>query len=255
MTLRECGFCQNDYELRRKGHKYCSTNCRTKAYLERKALALSKNITGDYDRNNEISYSQIRPSNNFIGNQLDEQKIASIIKSAVQSNSKPVGGHDPVLLAEKDYTRDLSSQLSEYRMKLFYLEEKLKDRDKEIAELKSSFDKLNTEVKLQDSGFVERLLETNPTLIPMCLEKLSPLLNKNQVDTNVNSIGKIELTKAESLNDDSDEAVSEAKKSISEQLQVLGNLYPDYRIDDIVKIIVEKIKTNKPMIDSMMGIK
>lgn len=267
--MKICEYCRLDYQEKRSDQKYCGTRCKNKASLERRAIR---------NPNQNIAPAISKPVTDSSSQRImiDQNQLKILIEKALNPNDERTryGRHDSTLLAEKDLNRDLSSELSEYRIKLYFLEEKLKEKDEIIKDLKEDLRDLGSMVNQQDMGFIEKLIENNPTLVPMCIEKITPIIaNKastdksSQIDSDANktstdspaNIGSdskkkqmSELRKSIPPEDVTEEFVQEYKQSIKNSIEELDRLYPDYRVDDVLELLVKSVKENKSFIDNML---
>jgi len=249
---KECQNCGADFIARRKDAKYCGGSCRTQAHYER---------VGSNKKNN----SRIgKRSDDVILNKAEYNKL---LNRALSSGSNDRHGAYNNLLREKDTVADLKAELSRNEMKLYYLEDKLKDRDAKILEQGRQLMKLEKKVEQRKMGIVEKLVENNPEIIPQCIDKLSPVFksigNPKPIQSSTpipgSTIGSgVDKKKAMNIKDlrasDSltENNIDDASQSLKESIDKLSKLYPDYRPDDVLKLIVSKIEENKALIDAFI---
>lgn len=121
--MKSCTYCGNSFQEKRSDAKYCGTRCKNKASIDRKVLRESNSVQLGLN-NNDLSQSNV---------------INELVQKLVQSNPQKIkpATIDTLsgLLAEKDFSRDLTSQLTEYRMKVLYLEDRVKDKENQIETL------------------------------------------------------------------------------------------------------------------------
>lgn len=172
MSYKQCNFCNEEYQAKRSDQKYCGTRCKNKASIQRRVKR------------------EVDLTNNFVDSPggsitLSQNQFAELLKRSSGRTKSNVGSHDSTLLAEKDFNRDLSMQLTEFKMKLYYLEDKLKDKDNEILALKDDLkifeditDGLEKKKKYKKDGFWSTFGETCAT-DPEAAEKMMEVMERS----------------------------------------------------------------------------
>lgn len=267
MIVKECNNCGSEFNAGRSDAKYCNATCRNQAHNAKRKSETATVV------------SQLQDKDNIT---IPKSEYQALIRKSDNSRSSGSQGAYQGLLKEKDNTGDLKALLSEYKMKLFFLEDKLKDRNNEISDLNrqlatsdKEYAKLEKSVDQKDMGIISKMIENNPEIIPMCLEKATPILealtqrkaiNTNAIPTVESPIGtvvdhaiqKSKVMTKENLKPSKPEAdyneseTLEMAEVIKDQLAKLSKLYPDHRVDSVLALIVDAVEKNKTMIDSFI---
>jgi len=178
--MKNCVQCNGTYQEKRSDQKYCTTRCKNAAALSRR-LMREKGV-------NVISAGLVNQHTNQ-GLDLTNIDLDTLKQLLFSDHAKPKkqsreSSNTLVsLLNEKDFSRDLTGELSEHRMKIFYLEKEIEQKNETITDLKNELRNLNDRIHSQDLGFMEKLIENNPTLIPQCIDKLSQFAKPKPADS------------------------------------------------------------------------
>ena len=226
--IKECTYCGHEFNANRSDTKYCSDSCRSQAYIARK----SEKIAGVPQTANSRRTNQ---SNEV---SLTKGQIGQML-NMLKSNPHILNN----LMLEKDKSGDLKSELSENKMKLFYLEEKLKDREKEIADLKAEKNILSNEVSNNEKSKLDKLVEgimDHPETLPQTIAACQGFISS--FSGTQSAIGQ---------HPDQDEW-SKDDLDLERQLDILQAFYPDLALNKLLAKINAVIKDKKTLIDQFI---
>lgn len=172
--MKNCQYCGDAFKEKRSDAKYCSTRCKNKASVDRRVARESKVHLG----------SNIPATEEL-------QVLRSLIAEVVNQEPKKIKSQSidtlSGLLAEKDYSRDLTSELTEYKMKVMYLEDRLKDKEAQIDTLVRRCESHEKEIaafekkkKYKDDGFWQTFGHTCST-DPAAAEKMIGAMERTAV--------------------------------------------------------------------------
>ncbi len=252
---KQCEYCDETFNASRKDTKYCCNSCKQSAYIARNFQ--DKIIeSNDFNVNNQNGVLQKRQSNpsRRVKNVNDSITLSrSEFSRLINSNSAKAPLEH--LLSEKDFGRDILSQNSELRMELRFTV-------KELEELKEKYDKIkkeNEELNEYIDGNEQSVSEKFMGLFMEHADTAMPAISGLASALAIKITGKKPLVSgtplsAKSEEDDKDfsNLGLDSIQELSSHLNEITNLYPDISLDNNLGKIVELMKTNKALADSIL---
>lgn len=253
---KQCEYCHETFEAKRKDTKYCSNTCKQSAYIAR---SFKDNvIEPDYSEHQVINASS--QSSRYYPSKRSKAVNDSITLSRSEftrllssSSSKAPLDH---LLNEKDFGRDILSQNSELRIELKFLNKELEQlRQKHSLTLEEK-NKLEEELdSLEESAstkllsvFMEHADSTMPAIQSLCSALAYKISGVKPAIAGGSAPSQTDQSQNPPSHDYDEEQVTQINSYLSEMMK----LYPDIPIVDILKKIVELIKTKKSLADTIL---
>ena len=248
---KECLFCQNIFEAKRSDAKYCSSSCKQEAYLARKNL--NKINSTDQTSERTLRRNNVRNVNPSIT--LSRSEFQRILNTS--SSKAPLDQ----LLNEKDFGRQVLSENAELRIELKYLNKELDSMLRRLETIEAENKDLTAKIESQDESALDKVfnnLLSSDQLAPI----IGSIISKNSksgiigatppLDVALKS-NQVPIPKSGDLAHlDAEYPITEEEKLENEYLAKLEEVYPEIPPHIILGKLVELIKGNKVLADSII---
>lgn len=234
MNLKSCEYCTKDFEPKRKDHRYCTDSCRSRAYVDRKAVELNVQRPTQHP---EIARTPNRPAKT--GHVLSDSQFNRMLNGQSQNHLMLTS-----ILKEKEDKGDLKAELAENRLKVIMLEKEVRDKDTQISDLRTQVLGLNNQLDRSSTSKIDKLIdgladkpENIPHIVSACQGFISQMTNPNNLTATAAISG-----------------LPTSDDDIEQELSEIEQLFPQLTLKTLLRKFIDVAHKNKTAIESFLGL-